>query len=325
MAIEVGSNSSYIIPTDVPTDTALGYSRHYAKKIHDLGKTSRETWIQTLVDHVLHGPNPKRPFRGGGQDFKRTSDSDDHSPKMPHRRKQDHTTGFDLAGATSRRDGRIMNSLQNSPYLPKSKIAQENPVYLRKIVQNRDMGKTTSRSRESSESKRQKEASLDVSDTQSNSSMKSHHYPPIKSAPAFKENKARFIPQELAQSPYVSNRNNYTVLPLEKILSRPKKPQKISSRGGNRLRRSDPAPRTANPYLSGTMHHHNSHGNTHLHPHHQHHHHISNSGPPRAEAWKPPSIPNNAEMMALEKRAKAAAAKAIQVGIFSSRVCKANF
>lgn len=46
--------------TGGPPDDKLGYSRHYAQRIRDLGKTSKESWIKRLWNHVF-GPTSSTP------------------------------------------------------------------------------------------------------------------------------------------------------------------------------------------------------------------------------------------------------------------------
>ena len=300
MAIEVGSSSPHILPAEISSDPALSYSRHYAKKIHDLGKSSRETWIQTLVDHVLHGPNPQRgnqrvvssPKRGQLQS-ERSFDSNENSPSMSRRRKEPGGA-FDIAAATSRRDGRIMNSLHNSPYQPKVKIQQEAPVYLRKIVQTREgYRETPRRSRDTGSLNTGRDN--DTTDANSTtSSFKAHHYPPIKNS-MFKDQKLKFIPQELAASPYVSHRQNYRIVPIEKVLvrksTRPK--TRPSTRRKQDAHTGTGNPRSTNPYLASAPAHH---GSSHA-----------------PEAWRPQVVPTSAQMVAMEKRAREMASKAVKV------------
>jgi hypothetical protein len=54
---EVSTGNSFdSSATGVPPDDKLGYSRHYAQRIRDLGKTSKESWIKRLWNHVF-GPS----------------------------------------------------------------------------------------------------------------------------------------------------------------------------------------------------------------------------------------------------------------------------
>ena len=59
---DVLQNSPYaqtlprIVPKANAQGDALGYSRHYAKKIRNMGKTSKESWIKRLWNHMFSPP-----------------------------------------------------------------------------------------------------------------------------------------------------------------------------------------------------------------------------------------------------------------------------
>jgi len=43
--------------TTATVDGGLGYSRHYAQRIRDLGQTSKDSWIKRLWNHMFGGTN----------------------------------------------------------------------------------------------------------------------------------------------------------------------------------------------------------------------------------------------------------------------------
>lgn len=56
MSVDV--NSPYAPPPAGPrSQEGLGYSRHYAQRIRDMGKTSKESWIKRLWNHMFSKKN----------------------------------------------------------------------------------------------------------------------------------------------------------------------------------------------------------------------------------------------------------------------------
>ena len=78
MAVDL-DNSPYLqsLPRAHAQD-GLGYSRHYAQRIRDLGKTSKDSWIKRLWNHM---------FQGNKKNDKQQQDG---SPKMQHRTSSGH-------------------------------------------------------------------------------------------------------------------------------------------------------------------------------------------------------------------------------------------
>src|SRR6218665_112178 len=65
------------------SEDGLGYSRHYAQRIRDLGKTSKESWIKRLWNHMFGNIRDPVERAGGDTGFPEVSSPDD--PSQPHR------------------------------------------------------------------------------------------------------------------------------------------------------------------------------------------------------------------------------------------------
>lgn len=55
----------------------LGYSRHYAQRIRELGKTSRESWIKRLWNHMFGASREQESSSEDSRERRRTSATDD--------------------------------------------------------------------------------------------------------------------------------------------------------------------------------------------------------------------------------------------------------
>ena len=330
MAVEVRS-SPYEASTEIPPEDALGYSRHYAKKIHDLGKSSRKTWIETLVEHVLNVPN--KPGKGS---MKKESEKNESKLCLRGRRAE-NSVSFNLIAS-----GNSEARLRDSPYLPPIKLSSNHRSVQPIQHSHRELGRDSTRDSGRDGNQYNRESlRRDVDAQSTTSTYKGPHYPPIKSAPP-KEVKVKHIPTELANSPYVSNRQNFKIVPLEKIWvrMRPRPVHHIfssttSSSNHNHHStqlQSSSHNQSSAPHLHSQQQHLQNHNHHHSH-HPTHHSHSSNvlsrrpdgqgsfkpshpylsSASYRHEAWKPPPIICTQEMVNLEKKAKQLASKAIKV------------
>lgn len=62
------------------SEDGLGYSRHYAQRIRDLGKTSKESWIKRLWNHMFGNTTKDEMERAGGDaSFPDTSSTNEPS------------------------------------------------------------------------------------------------------------------------------------------------------------------------------------------------------------------------------------------------------
>ena len=72
------------------SEDGLGYSRHYAQRIRDLGKTSKESWIKRLWNHMFGNIRDPVERAGGDTGFPEVSSPDD--PSQPHRNSGERRT-----------------------------------------------------------------------------------------------------------------------------------------------------------------------------------------------------------------------------------------
>ena len=82
MALDM-ENSPYLqsLPRSHAQD-GLGYSRHYAQRIRDLGRTSKDSWIKRLWNHMFQG-NKKND---------KSQQQQQHSPEQQGSPKQQRTS-----------------------------------------------------------------------------------------------------------------------------------------------------------------------------------------------------------------------------------------
>ena len=157
-------------PTSLQSTGGLGYSRHYAQRIRDLGQTSKDSWIKRLWNHMFgsSSANNKKLVvqsedvscggSGSGTSCKRAGDHSDDRSLLTDRTVSSHghmsefndvkklhhgssTDKHDIATPLMQRQTRSTNELSgrnasmpphliNSPYLP----AREKVVYYRPVL-----------------------------------------------------------------------------------------------------------------------------------------------------------------------------------------------
>jgi len=165
--IETG-DCSMLEPASCPAsaDGGLGYSRHYAQRIRDLGQTSKDGWIKRLWNHMFGSGSvgnkkisvktedggsvtPRRSVADHAEDRSLPSDISNHGSqltdsnhvvkKQPHQMSSSDKHEVPLpAGQRQTRSthdistnrGTMPPQLINSPYLP----AKEKVVYYRPVL-----------------------------------------------------------------------------------------------------------------------------------------------------------------------------------------------
>jgi len=154
-------------PCSAPPTGGLGYSRYYAQRIRDLGKSSKDSWVKRLWNHMFGSSSSsskkltvktddgKHVSGGCGGGVRRSSDhdpsdrslpsdttthgqtSDNSNAKKPHQ--TSHSEKHDSVLPAGQRQvqsmhelsGRVMPpQLVNSPYLP----TREKVVYYRPVL-----------------------------------------------------------------------------------------------------------------------------------------------------------------------------------------------
>lgn len=63
----------------IPQDDGLGYSRHYAQRIRELGKTSKESWIKRLWNHMFGAANKTESWQEDQKKDSLPNRTDGHS------------------------------------------------------------------------------------------------------------------------------------------------------------------------------------------------------------------------------------------------------
>ena len=293
MANSPFNSSGPLPPAGPPPEEGLGYSRHYAKKIRDMGRSSKESWIKKLWNHMFkkkEEPNMSPPSSSSPEGREGAGRSNRNTKLPPIKGGPGGSTpregtssrdGTRSAPAVRPPGGKKLQSLPvqlaDSPYLParerskytivpndkngthrehtRADLNRSNPRHR----EHRDHRDRDNDNRESKDSHRDSHRDQWDHDTYNTSS---NNKPPVKSPT--KRNKDPYAPKEH----HGSNRNLSYV------------------------KASDPGPfmkKARHPYLS-----------TH------------------ADNWKPKTT-RGVNMINLEKRAKATAERAIKVTHYIKR------
>ncbi len=298
MAIDI-TNSPYLQSLPVSQTDALGYSRHYARRMRNMGKANRESWIKKLWSHMFSRKKEtqerekQRAFLEGYKSKK----SEEKSPSEQSSTEKTTDRSQTLSRANS--NGNSQNKQVQLPPIKSSTSRPSREVNFAPLSRDRPQRATTPKQRDtlhSSPFNNEKAPSYSLSKSRDSAHSKSA--PPRAREEGHPksqhQDKSKPLPAELVNSPYLpKDKGHYKWIMMER--------QKEIARQNQyhyRERRvySDPqrkpfdlsAPKTTSRHVDYSY--------------------VSN----HVDSWRAPRM-KGVSMAELEERAKKAVSKAVKV------------